>query len=170
MNRAKLTLVFVLASILGASSLMHARTCSPEGTWYGGAEGTSKYLFTIVPLSGNTYSVRAEGAYTLDGFGVVRETTYHGKMVKVGARSYRYRLMELLVWGDTGVPPADGALEIDVTEGILQFQGCNEATYSIYLFAYYLGWGKEPFVDPPDGYLLPPGLTIDGTMRRLAMD
>ena len=144
--------------------------CSPAGTWYGSAEGTSKYLLTIVPLTGNTYSLRMEGAYTLEAYGYVRETSFHGTMEKVGDRTYRYRVMELLVWNDTGVPPADASLETDVVEGIFELNGCDDVTYTTHLFAYYFGWGFEPFVDEPNGYFLPPGETIVGTARRMAMD
>lgn len=174
MNRTTLSLVLMFALTSVAPSLVQAKSqdCSPAGIWYGSAdaEGTEKYVMTIIPLSGNTYSLRWEGAYTLESFGYVRETTFHGKMVKVGPRSWRFRGMALLVWGDTNVPPADSALETDVSAGIMELHTCDEMTYTIDLFAWYLGWGFEPFVDEPDDYLFPPGETIVGTMRRMTMD
>jgi len=171
MKRTAPSLVLIVALTMVAPSLVRAQSqeCSPKGTWYGGAPTTSKYVLTIVPLSGNTYSLSWEGAYSLESFGYVRETTWHGKMVKVGKSSYRFRAMELLVWGDTDVPPAESALETDIVEGIIEFNACDDMTYTIDLFAYYVGWGHEPFVDEPDGYLLPPGEVTVGTMRRMVM-
>jgi len=167
-----LSVVLVVFAALAVPGLARADggPCSPAGIWYGSAEGTAKYLLAIVPLTGNTYSVRMEGAYTLEEYGYVRETTYYGTMEKIGNRTYRVRVMELLVLNDTGVPPADASLETDISGAIFEMNGCDDITYTIYLFAAYFGWGFEPFVDEPHAHFLPPGETIVGTLRRMAMD
>jgi hypothetical protein len=152
-HRILLVIPVLVSLALAAPVAADSDSCSFAGTWYGGSAG-AKYLMTIVPKGGNSYSVTAEGAYTLAALGVVVNTSYSGEMVKVGPKRYEARLITLLTYQTTPPPTAGGALEIDAARAFMELTGCNEMTSTIDYFVGYWGWGKEPFVDEPDIDLL----------------
>ena len=169
--RLKLTLLPVLLlaiSVLPVFAGSGGR-CSPEGTWYGGS--TTKYVLTISPKSGNSYSVTAQGAYSLGITGVVAHTSYSGEMIKIAPKTYLMRMISLLSY-DSALPPAESAIEIDATSGPTVMTSCSTMTGTIDYFVAYFGWGAEPFVDSPDLDLLAVlngGEPIVETYRRISM-
>jgi hypothetical protein len=145
--------------------------CSPAGTWYGGSDAT-KYLMTISPRGGNSYSVAVDGAYTLGGIGVEANTNYRGEMVKSGPRLYRGRMISILSYYGDPPPTPISALEIDAVSGFMELTSCHELTSTINYFVAYFGWGAEPFVDEPDIDLLDllnGGQPIVETYQRISM-
>lgn len=66
-QRATFAIVLIVVVAFATSAIAGTgKKCSFAGTWYGGSDN-AKYLMTVVPKGGNSYSVTFEGAYSLGG-------------------------------------------------------------------------------------------------------
>lgn len=165
----------VLLTVLVVALLGHAtpasagggKPCSFAGTWYGGSE-LAKYLMTIVPAGGNSYIVMAQGAYSLGGVGIAKNTSFSGEMVKIGPNLYEGRLMSLLTLQEDPPPTDPALLAIDAAAGTMELTGCHELTSTIDYFVGYWGWGAEPFVDSPNIDYLAGGQIVE-IYHRISM-
>lgn len=170
MKRMLVGVVCCLATVLFATAAFGgSQKCSFAGTWYGGSAG-AKYLMTVVPKGGNTYSVTFEGAYSLAGFGVAVNTSFSGEMVKKGPKLYEARVISILTTQSGPPPVSPSSMGIDAARAWVKKTGCMDITSTIDFFGGYIGWGnKEPFVDDPDVDYLGGGGPIVETYRRISM-
>jgi hypothetical protein len=159
-----LALLLSFPVLVGASPLR----CDPAGIWYGGSDW--KYLATISPEGPDgSYLVSFQTAFeTTVRFGVPKLTTFEGRMVRRGNRTFEQRsvsMNELPSDDPSAAPP----VELDVVHGILTFkEGCDIFENVIDVYGGYVPItdAKVPFVTPVDVDALGGGVVRE-TYRRV---
>lgn len=81
MRRTLMLLALLFAAVVECAAEGHGRSCSPVGTWYGGAENnTAKYLLTIVPIRPGYYGVRYDQGFTPP---IPKLSAWSGNLIKL---------------------------------------------------------------------------------------
>jgi hypothetical protein len=142
--------------------------CSPVGNWYGGSEGTAKYIASITPIDGSHFNIIWHGAYSLakaqppipvltiipGQFTAQR----HGKWEFEGTAGGYSNTSDAF-------PPATYP-DLTVVHYRVRFEGCNTMIVQHDFFGAYT-WAshRTPFVDQPDYTVAP--VPIVETYKRL---
>jgi hypothetical protein len=160
--------LFAMAS-LSASSLAQAQgraKCSPVGTWYGGSEGTAKYIASITPIDENRFNIVWSGAFSLAQLGFPVATLIPGEFKQERHGQWDYE-GTAGGFGETSdaFPPA-AYPDLWVVHYRIQLEGCNTMIVRHDFFGGYT-WAsnKTPFVDQPD-YPVAPTPIVE-TYKRL---
>jgi len=150
MQIRKLLLLGVLLSSAALSAM--AQECSPAGTWYGGSD--FKYLITIIPTSGNHFTVIYDPTYTLDLYGFPYNTKYTGEMIRKG-NNLKVNAMNIFNMDSTILPPDVTKLNIWAITQTGKLIDCDTLEITdVFAGGYYWTSNKVPLKDTPD-YPLP---------------
>ena len=168
MKRTILVAIFS-ASVAMSGFAQNQNSCSPAGAWYGGSEGTVKYLGSITPIDGSTYTLLFDGAYSTKDIGFPVKTIFAGTFK---AQKYGEYLFEGSGGGlanpSDAMPPKTGPA-ILVVHFRMRFEDCNTLKFDYDFFGgYFMGNGKVPFVDVPDFFPAP--VPIHETYKRLPIN
>jgi hypothetical protein len=147
--------------------------CDISGTWYGGSDPASPYLWTITPMAGGRYSSVAQQAYPFSLIPQYAGTTnWSIDIMKVNARKYEGYGMSYWVYRWTGLDQPQ-LPELDVVRSRLRLVDCNTIENTIDVFVVYFSFDSmsmTPFVTPPDLDILAEyteGEPIVETYRRM---
>jgi len=165
MRQTVLLLALFLAAVVDCTAQGLGHSCSPVGTWYGGAENnTAKYLLTIVPILPGHYGVRYDQGFTAP---IPKLSAWSGKLIKVGKGSYANHAIALA--NLSAAPPPAGGIDPQIwaIRAHVRLVDCDTLESEIDFFGVY-SWGATPFLDTPDGSRLPPSGVIKETYRRMA--
>lgn len=165
MNRTRLLIVCCgLLVVPGlAQNPQNHKSCSPVGTWYGG--GDYKYVITIAPVTGNTFTITSEGVYSQAAFGYTAWTSWSGQLLSL--KDGRYLAHEVSMYTTSPeIQPPTNSIELDAVRGWMTFIDCANIQFSYDFFGAYFDLNKVPFVDPVDLSYLPPGGLIE-TYHRM---
>ncbi len=122
-------------------------SCSPAGTWYGGSE--VKYLFTITPITGERFAIRAEILGDVASAGIPAWTSWSGQLIKVGPNRYQGQYISMYT-SSPGFPPAQDSFEVDGVRGYLSFIDCDNMKIEYDFYLVYFDMSKIVFVDQAD--------------------
>jgi hypothetical protein len=159
-------LIFALAVLLSTPALRAAdaerwqRSCSLEGTWYGGSDQV-KYLLTILPGARSDYTLIWSGAYAPAGIGYAAVTIVTGSIIRVPGGGFEAFAIAMANRVNIGPTP-----EIVAVHANLRFADCNSLTFNFDFFGAY-AWvsNKTPFLDPPDA--IPGPTPFTETYKRM---
>ncbi len=131
--------------------------CSPVGTWYGGAD--VKYLATITPITGETFSARFELVAPLQSVGYSAWTSWSGQFSRATARRYVVQYVSMYTTS-SAFPPLENSYELDAVHGSMEFDGCDKFAITYDFYGIYFDLNKVPFVAQPDlgGDIPAPGI------------
>jgi hypothetical protein len=144
--------------------------CKIEGTWYGANSAFLNFIFRIEKNAAGGYSIVADGFSDSDLINYCLEyTAWHGELVRIGPRTFRFRQIELCDPNPATFPPdlfpSETGLWLWASEGVLILASCNRLEADIPTTgAYVWGTGKVPFVDPFDVPFPDP---VTGTFERM---
>ncbi len=139
-----LFLLFVTGGICFAQSLPN---CSPVGTWYGGSD--TKYLLTIIPITGERFAVRAEVVMDIASVGDPAWTSWSGQFIRVASNHYVGQYISMYSTS-IEVPPPPESYELDGVRGHLSFTDCDHVKINYEKYLIYFDLTKVVFVDAPD--------------------
>lgn len=163
-NILVVSIVFLVAAIpcLGQG---FGNECTLAGTWYGGSEGTSKYVATIVPTRANHYSAVFDGAYSMAPLGFPVKTIWSSQFVKQNKGEYEYKGTAIGLLNRSAEFPPTGPPEIGAVRFHAKLDGCDTLKMVYDFFGGYFWGDKVPFRDPPD-YIVAP-TPFEETYRRV---
>lgn len=146
------TAVFLAIAIPGFAQGV-GTNCDISGTWYGGSDPNTPYLWTMTPMAGGRYSSVAQQAFP---FSLMPQyagvTNWSIDVNKLNAREYEAYGMSYWVyrWADLNQPQLP---ELDVVRSHIQFVDCNTIKNTIDVFVVYFAFDSAtmtPFVTPAD--------------------
>jgi hypothetical protein len=127
--------------------------CDISGTWYGGSDPNTPYIWTITPMVGGRYSSVAQQAYP---FTLIPEyagtTNWAIDIMKLNARDFESYGMSYWIYRWEGLDQPQ-LPELDVVRSRLRLVDCNTIENTIDAFAVYFHFdltSMTPFVTPPD--------------------
>lgn len=140
------------------------RPCTPAGAWYGGSDGTIKYVAAITPMGDDRFLLTFDGAFDMSAAGFPVTTIMPGEFRKQRRGHWQYAGTALgLASTSTTLPPAEPPFVL-VVRYRLRLEDCDTLKMQHDFFGAY-PWGSRPLVDPP---LFEPAPTpIDETYTRL---
>ena len=144
-------LLIALPSIAQDTAVEGHDTCDIQGTWYGANSAFLNFIFRIEKNAAGGHSIVADGFSDADLLSYCLEyTAWHGELVKIGPRTFRFRQIELCDPNPEFFGPTTG-LWLWASEGELTLTSCDRMEADIPTTgAYVWGSGKVPFVDPFD--------------------
>jgi hypothetical protein len=148
-----LAAALLMASAPAASAEGVGVSCDISGTWYGGSNPQTPYLWTITPMGGGRYSSVAANAYPTSQLpGYNSTTNWSIELRKVNARDYKAYGMSYFVyqWPDINTPQLP---EVDIVRSRVRLVDCNTMVSTIDVYAAYFSFDSTsmtPFVTPPD--------------------
>jgi hypothetical protein len=161
-------LLVLLAPVVSAAQAAKPE-CSPVGTWYGGGDGTIKYIAVVTPLTGNRFQVIFHGATDATAIGFPVNTITPGEFRKEKQGEWDYVGTAMMLMGtSTSMPPASNP-DIWVVRYRVRLEACDTLKVQHDLFGgYHWDSPSKPLIDLPD-YLIAP-TPIDETYTRLPID
>jgi len=164
MRQTVLLLTLLFAAVVDCTAQGIGQSCSPVGTWYGGAETPAKYLLTIVPIRPGHYGVRYDQGFTPP---IPKLSPWSGNLIKVGKGSYVSHAIALA--NLSAAPPPAGGInpQIWAVRSHVRLVDCDTLESEIDFYGVY-SWGATPFLDVPDASRLPSSGVIKETYRRMA--
>ena len=160
--------MFAMASLL-ASPLAEAQgraQCSPAGTWYGGSEGTAKYIASITPLAENRFNIVWSAGFSVAQLGFPVMTLIPGEFQQKRHGQWEYEGTAAGFGEKSNAFPPATYPDLWVVHYRVRVEGCNIMIVQHDLFGGYT-WAsnKTPFVDQPD-YPVAPTPIVE-TYKRL---
>ena len=152
-----ISIAVLLAAAVPGFAQGAGTNCDIAGTWYGGSDPNTPYIWTITPMVGGRYSSVAQQAYP---FSLIAEyagtTNWAIDITKLNARDYESYGMSYWTyrWAGTDQPQLP---ELDIVRSRLRLVDCNTIENTIDAFAVYFHFNSTsmtPFVTPPDLDLL----------------
>lgn len=146
--KTKIQAIMIMCSVFLSISCVaqNPASCSPVGTWYGGAE--VKYLATIIPVTGETFSARFEVVAPLQSIGYSAWTSWSGQFSRAKAGRYIVQYVSMYT-NSSAFPPLENSYELDAVHGSMEFNGCDNFTITYDFYGVYFDLNKVPFVGQP---------------------
>jgi hypothetical protein len=169
---AKVVLVSVIALLLVlfsqvARAQAPAPGCSPVGTWYGGGDGTIKYIAVVTPIARGRFQLIFHGAYDMTLLGFPVTTLVPGEFRREKHGEWDYVGTAVGLAGTSASMPPATLPHLLAVRYRARLDGCNKLLIQHDFFGGYL-WGARPLIDPPA--YVPAATPIDETYQRLSSD
>jgi hypothetical protein len=127
--------------------------CDISGSWYGGSDPASPYLWTMTPMVAGRYSSVAQQAFPFSLMPQYAGTTnWSIDIRKINAREYEAYGMSYWTYRWAGLDQPQ-LPELDIVRSRLRLVNCNTIENTIDVFVVYFAFDSTsmtPFVTPPD--------------------
>jgi hypothetical protein len=147
-----LAIAFSLTGVTASFADGLGDRCTPVGTWYGGAEGSAKWLLTVVPTRPGHYSMVFDEGFTP---AIAKLSPFSGELVRLSDGRYKGNAIALANTSATPPPLGGPNPAIWAIREFGALTDCDTLEFVIDFYGIY-NWGRTPFLDPPDGSRLPP--------------